>query len=392
MIPERLQAEWLARPATQAIFAALDGAAGRTRAVGGIVRDTLVGKLRENPDIDMATELLPVAVMQRARAAGIAAYPTGLEHGTITLKLDETLAEVTTLREDVATDGRRAEVRFGTDWVRDAERRDFTLNALYCHADGRLFDPLGGAGDLVNSRVRFIGDAAQRIVEDGLRVWRFFRFSASHGEQRFDPEGLAACRAAVGHLDHISAERIGAEMRRMLALAQIARTLAAMAGIGLLALDAGRLEALLRYEQLGGGAAAARLALLAPDAIAALQAAWRLSNAEAEAARRIDAAAALLAQEEAGWAAYRYGEAAVEGLAVVAARENWQRERLAELARELGRLRVAPLPVTGQDLVERGLQPGPELGAMLRRLETAWVESGFSLTRETLLESALGER
>ena len=384
MIPERIEAEWLSRPEVQAIFAALDGAGGRTRAVGGVVRDSLIGR-PPSGDIDMATELLPVAVMQRARAAGIAAYPTGLEHGTVTLRLGETTVEVTTLRRDVATDGRRAEVAFGTDWTADAARRDFTLNALYCHADGRLFDPLGGAGDLLDGRVRFIGAAGQRIAEDGLRVWRFFRFSASHGGQNFDPEGLAACRAAVGRLDHISAERIGSEMLRLLALPQVARTLAVMAEIGLLALPAERAQALLRYEALGGQGREARLALLDAGDLDRLQARWRLSRAVIEAARRIDGAAALLAEGRTGWAAYRFGEAAVEGLAVAAARQAWPRERLAETARELARLPVAPLPVGGQDLMARGFAAGPELGAALARLETLWVESGFTLDREALL-------
>src|SRR5690606_13998376 len=132
LIPDRLEAEWLHLPAVQAVFAALDGASGKTRAVGRIVRDSLIGRARDHADIDMATELLPVAVMQRAKAAGIATYPTGIDHGTVTLRLDDTNVEVTTLRQDVETDGRHAQVRFGTDWVADAERRDFTLNALYC--------------------------------------------------------------------------------------------------------------------------------------------------------------------------------------------------------------------------------------------------------------------
>src|SRR5690606_10812802 len=136
MMPDRLDgAEWLERPAVQKIFAVLDGAEGKTRAVGGVVRDSLIGALRETTDIDMATELLPVAVMQRAKAAGIAAHPTGIDHGTVTLVLDGTSVEVTTLREDVETDGRHAQVRFGTDWAADAARRDFTINALYCRAD-----------------------------------------------------------------------------------------------------------------------------------------------------------------------------------------------------------------------------------------------------------------
>ncbi|QQR39863.1 CCA tRNA nucleotidyltransferase [Devosia rhizoryzae] len=386
MIPDRLtDAEWLHRPAVQAIFAALDGDQGRTRAVGGVVRDSLIGRTREHSDIDMATELLPVAVMQRAKAAGIAAYPTGIEHGTVTLRLDDTVVEVTTLRRDVATDGRHAEVAFGTDWFVDAERRDFTLNALYCLADGTLFDPLGGAGDLLNGRVRFIGDAEKRIEEDGLRVYRFFRFSASHGGELFDAEGLTACRAAVGWLSHLSRERVGSEMIRMLALPHVARTLAVMAEIGLIAADEAALRALVQYESLGGKRLETRLALLAGDSIETLREDWRLSNALVDTATSIARAADLFAEGKTGWAAYRYGEDAVEGLALAAAREIWPRERLMEAARELGRLPVSPLPVSGKDLLAQGMQPGPALGATLEKLERIWVDSGFSLTTEELL-------
>jgi len=387
MIPDRLEgAEWLERQAVQAIFAALDGAQGRTRAVGGVVRDSLIGRMRDHADIDMATELLPVAVMQRAKAAGIDAYPTGIDHGTVTLRLDGTTVEVTTLRQDVVTDGRHAQVQFGTDWVADAERRDFTLNALYCHADGRLFDPLGGAADLINGRVRFIGDAARRIAEDGLRVYRFFRFSASHGGEKFDPEGLAACRDAVEELDHISRERVGAEMLRMLALPRVATTLGVMDQFGLLRLAPGALAALQRYEALGGQGAAARLAMLGRDRLEQRQADWRLSKAITAHAQNIAEAAALLRRGDIGWAAYRFGEDAVEGLAVAAAKENWSRAQLAELARDLGRLPVAPLPVGGADLEARGMRPGPDMGAALAIMERAWVESEFSASKDALLE------
>lgn len=390
MIPKRIEGvEWLDRAAVQAIFAALDGAQGRTRAVGGVVRDSLIGRARQHADIDMATELLPVAVMQKARAAGIAAYPTGIDHGTVTLRLDDSVVEVTTLRRDVATDGRRAEVQFGTDWVADAGRRDFTLNALYCHADGTLFDPLGGAGDLVNGRVRFIGEAAMRIAEDGLRVYRFFRFSASHGDQHYDADGLAACRAAVGTLALLSRERVGSEMTRMLALPKIARTLAVMAEIGLVDLGDAQVARLLRYEALGGQGAAARLALWAEDELETRRMDWRLASVFVDKARAIAAAADLLGEGKVGWAAYRFGEDAVEGLAVAAAKNDWSRELVAETARELGRLPVAPLPVSGKDLLAEGVMPGPELGFILQMLEQKWVESAFTLDRQTLLNLAL---
>lgn len=387
MIPDYLpQSEWLNRPEVQAIFSVLDGQAGKTRAVGGIVRDTLMGRLGREADIDMATELLPVTVMQRANAAGISAYPTGIDHGTVTLRLNETSVEVTTLRRDVETDGRHAQVAFGTDWIEDARRRDFTLNALYCGQDGRLFDPLNGAHDALNGRVRFIGNAAERISEDGLRVYRFFRFSASHGGEKLDPEGLSACQSAVGSLGHLSAERVGSEMMRILALPKIALTIAVMNEIGLLPLSRNELAAMLRYEVLGGHSPAARLALLACGNLDLLQERWRLSNATIEAARRVEGAAALMGEDRLISAVYHYREDAIEGLAIAAARGNWARERLMEAAREISRLPNPDLPVSGKDIVSTGTKPGPEVGATLARLEALWVKSAFSLSRDELLE------
>jgi poly(A) polymerase len=387
MIPDRIEnAEWLQRPAVQTILSVLEGGEGRTRVVGGVVRDSLIGRMREHADIDMATELLPVAVMQKAKASRIDAYPTGIDHGTVTLRLDGTTVEVTTLRQDVKTDGRHAQVEFGTDWVADAERRDFTLNALYCFADGTLFDPLGGVGDLLNGRVRFIGNAAQHIAEDGLRVYRFFRFSASHGGEEFDAEGLAACRDAAEDLDHISRERVGVEMMRMLALPHVAKTIGVMDRFGLVRIEPGAAQALARYEALGGHSAPARLALLGRESLELRQADWRLSKAVVAHAAQIGEAAAMLRRGDIGWAAYRFGEDAVEGLAVAAAEEGWPRERLAEMARDLGRLPVAPLPVGGTDLTARGMKPGPDMGAAIAIMERAWVESEFSLDKDALLE------
>lgn len=377
-------AEWLNRPETQAIFAALDGAMRRTRAVGGIVRDTIMG-LSHVGDIDMATELLPDEVIERARAAGISSYPTGIEHGTITLKLGETLVEVTTLRRDVETDGRRAVVAFGTDWREDAGRRDFRLNALYCAADGTLYDPLDGADDARNALVRFIGEAGQRIAEDGLRVYRFFRLTASHGSQRLDADGLTACAGAVGQLGHLSRERVGQEVMRMLGLPKVALTLAVMSEIKLLPVSDAALRALVAYEGFGGQSATARLVLVAGEDLDARQSDWRLSNDMLSQARNIGRAAALLADENIAEAAYRYGEAAVEGLAVAAARGNWRPAQLAEAARMLGSIVVPPLPVTGHDLAGLGMAPGPALGRELSRLEGVWIESGFTLGKAELL-------
>jgi poly(A) polymerase len=383
---DRLEtADWLRRPDLQAIFSALDSDRQRTRAVGGVVRDTIMGRQREAADIDLATELLPEEVITRAREAGIACYPTGIDHGTVTLKLGDTLAEVTTLRRDVETDGRRAVVAFGNDWAEDARRRDFTVNALYCSADGTLYDPLGGVEDARQGVIRFIGDAAHRIAEDGLRVYRFFRLSASHGGERFDPDGLTATAAAVDRLDHLSRERVGAEVMRMLALSKVAMTIAVMSEIGLLRLADPVLRALVTYESLGGQSSVGRLALIAGRDIDARQTAWRLSNDVVKRARSIMEAAALLADDRVAEAAYRHGEQAVEGLAVAAAQEQWGPARLAETARMLGSLVVPAFPVSGNDLAGLGMAPGPALGRELARLERAWIESGFALGKAELL-------
>jgi poly(A) polymerase len=233
--------------------------------------------------------------------------------------------------------------------------------------------------------VRFIGEAAERIAEDGLRVYRFFRFTASHGGEKLDADGLAACQAAVGRLDHLSAERVGSEMIRILGLTRVAMTLGIMAEIGLLELSRAKLASVVRYELLGGADVATRLSIIAGEELEHWQERWRLSNALVDKARRISSAAALVARDEIALAVYRYREDAVEALARAAAEGNWPRDRLMEAARELARLPKPDMPVSGKDLIAKGMKPGPEIGDLLARLENAWVESGFTLSREDLL-------
>ncbi|KKB85916.1 hypothetical protein VW29_05125 [Devosia limi DSM 17137] len=382
------EAEWRGRAETQTILAVLDGAEGRTRAVGGVVRDTIMGRHRDNPDIDLATELTPEEVTERARRAGIAVYPTGIEHGTVTLKLGDTLAEVTTLRHDVETNGRHAVVSFGADWAEDAARRDFTINALYVHANGTLFDPLGGLADCLEGRVRFIGEAAARIAEDGLRVYRFFRFSASHGGEHFDVTGASACAEAVGHLGHLSAERVGAEMLRMLALPKVAATLRAMVRIGLLVIAEETLQALRNYErQVGSPTVAGRLALLLCDQpVQALQSGWRLSNELVKTAIAVRAAAALLSDLQTNEAMYRYRDYLGDGLDVAAVQAGWGEAGKVAMAEQLSIAHDLPaFPVSGHDLLAAGIAAGPLLGQTLARLERDWIDSGFALDRQALL-------
>lgn len=390
-IDERLKrAEWLMRPETQRILALLDGASGRTRVVGGIVRDTLLELPRENSDIDMATELRPEEVTLRAERARIAVYPTGIEHGTVTLRFEALTAEVTTLREDVETDGRRAVVRFGTDWRRDAMRRDFTMNALYAGMDARLFDPLHGLDDCLARKVRFIGDAAQRIAEDRLRVYRFFRFSASHAGEQFDAAGLAACTAAAGTLELLAAERVGAEMRRMLALPRVANTLKAMREAGILQIPEAAVRLLHGYERrVRKPEYGARLAILVSELGAdPLQRMWRLSNDDIGTAEAILAASRLISEFQLNEAAYRHPGALADAIDVAATLSNWGDAGKLAVIEQLQRLDVPKFPLGGNDLIGIGIVPGRALGLELERLEHAWIESGFALDRQALLGMA----
>ncbi len=282
-------AGWLNRPETRAVFGALSGDGVETRAVGGAVRDALLGL--EVTDVDFATTAVPEKVMARARGAGLKAIPTGLAHGTVTVVADGTAFEVTTLRRDVETFGRHATVAFTQDWAEDAQRRDFTLNALYAEADGTLYDPLHGYEDLAAGRVRFIGDARARIEEDYLRILRFFRFNAYYGRGPLDEDGLAACVRARAGLAQLSAERIWAELKRILVAPRAEAGIAALFDYGLLsdvlggAPRLGRLARLIAIEAAQGREASAPLRLAALCVFVAedaprLAARFKLSNAD----------------------------------------------------------------------------------------------------------------
>jgi poly(A) polymerase len=228
-------APWLSAPATQAVCRALTAAGHQALLVGGCVRNALIG--RPVADIDIATDAVPEAVMALARAAGLHAVPTGIEHGTVTVVAEHRPFEVTTFRRDVETFGRRAVVAYTREIAEDAARRDFTMNALYARPDGTVVDPLGGLPDLQARRVRFVGDARSRIAEDFLRILRFFRIHAWYGDPDggLDPEGLAACAAHQDGLARLSRERVGAEIAKLLAAADPAPAVAAMAATGILA-------------------------------------------------------------------------------------------------------------------------------------------------------------
>ncbi|MGH6867134.1 MAG: CCA tRNA nucleotidyltransferase [Methyloceanibacter sp.] len=401
--PSLKDAAWLRRPEVEQAFAALSGGGVETRAVGGAVRDALLGI--EVTEVDLATTATPEQVMTLARKAGLKAVPTGIEHGTVTVIADTVPFEVTTLRRDVETYGRHAKVAFTKDWIEDAQRRDFTLNALYADCDGSLFDPIGGYADLKAGRVRFIGSAEDRIKEDYLRILRFFRFNAYYGSGPVDGEGLrAAVRLRCG-LGQLSGERVGAEMRRLLVAPRAMRAVQSLYDYGLITELLGgvpRLDPfakLIAIEAALGFAAYAmtRLAALAvfvEEDVPRLAARFKLSNSEQSvlALGARGTGDALLPEENAAKrllyaiAPGRFGIKVLLTWAQSGAgpdREDWRDAY--DLPK---RWEVPKFPVRGSDLAETGKLRGPALGEVLRALEAAWIESGFALTREALLARA----
>ncbi len=401
--PSLKDAAWLQQAETKRVFAALAGPGIETRAVGGAVRDTLLGlKVTE---VDLATTALPEKVIALARGADLKAVPTGIEHGTVTVVADSVPFEVTTLRRDVETFGRHAVVAFTEDWEEDARRRDFTLNALYAGSDGELFDPLGGYADLANGRVRFIGDAEARINEDYLRILRFFRFNAYYGKGPLDAAGLAACVRLRAGLDQLSAERVAGELRKLLVAPQAVRTVEALFDYGLLTDILGGVPRLMRFERL----VAAEEALgLAPDAalrLAALAvfveedaerlaARLRLSNNELAvlALGAEDHAVAELPDEAAAKRAlYRLGPCRFEAHVLLASADagmHPDNQAWRQALRLADRWEVPELPVRGSDIMALGEAKGPAIGEVLRRLESEWVAGGFAASREALLARA----
>lgn len=375
-------ANFLELPSFRRVIAAVAVDGDVARAVGGAVRNTLLGEPVE--DVDIATTARPEAVMARAAAAGLHAVPTGIAHGTVTVVADHVGYEVTTLRADVETDGRRAVVAFTDDWRADAARRDFTMNAIYADADGTLHDPMGGVADALARRVRFILDPETRIREDYLRVLRFFRFHARYGHGRPDEAGFAACVALQEGLDRLSRERIGQETLKLLAAPRAAETVTLMAGTGILERVLGpgaRPTAFARLIADGAGPVEPAAALAAVSAAGgeALQAALKLTNRDRDAIDRIHALVDRLGPAPSSGqvkeAVYRHGNAAVAAaLRVAAAVAATTVPETLSIARGW----TAPrFPVTGRDLVARGMSPGPEVGRRLAELEAEWIAGGF---------------
>lgn len=394
--PDRIAADWLEAPASRAVMAALEAArAGASRYVGGCVRNTLRGL--EANDIDIATQLVPEAAMAALEAAGIRAVPTGIEHGTVTAVHDGVPVEITTLRRDVETDGRRAVVAFTEDWTEDAERRDFRMNAIYAGPDGKLFEVVPGSiEDALAGRVIFIGDGDQRLIEDYLRILRFYRFNAWYGAG-IDPEGQAACTRQREGLKKIAAERIWKELKRTLEAPDPSAAMLAMEEAGVLEIILPSASASL----LPGLVAAETAHSLTSDPMQRLMALLPRRQRETSAA----ATALRLSNEEAGrlhaWADpalshvltldaparreafYRFGPEAAFDRALVEAASGADGS-IAALIGDKAAWKRPGFPLGGEDALAAGLK-GPEIGKRLRALEEDWIASGFSLGRDDLL-------
>jgi len=390
------QKPWMTAPATAAVMDALEAAGGAdcARFVGGCVRNTLLGKPVD--DIDIATVLTPDQVTAALKAGKLKAVPTGVEHGTVTAVSQSQPFEITTLRRDVATDGRRAVVAFSTDWAEDAQRRDFTLNSLYARRDGTIFDPTGhGAADARAGRIVFVGEAEQRITEDALRILRFFRFLAWYGAPPPDAAALAACTALKDKIAGLSAERVSKELLKLLAADDPRGAVALMAESGALGevlpgpRDLARFEGLVTIEDetLFETDAVLRLAALLPDdQLAAVKTAerLRLSNADRD---RIAAALAptpelksWMSPREIRRAVYRAGPKVFRDRAKLA----WARAgRTATTPQWRGMIAlcegwtVPTFPLTGEDVIAAGVPKGPLVGQVLREVEEWWIDHDF---------------
>ena len=374
--------DWLTRPATQALCAALQAGGHRVLFVGGCVRNALLGEVVG--DLDLATDALPEKVVRLVEAAGFKAIPTGIDHGTVTVLAGGLPHEITTFRRDVQTDGRHAVVAYSTDLAQDAARRDFTMNALYADPSGEVIDPLGGLPDLRARRLRFVGEPAQRIREDYLRILRFFRFSATYGDPALgmDAEGLAACAELADGIDGLSRERIGAEMRKLLSARDPAPALASMAASGVLrhvlsGADPRYVAPLVHLEAGAPPHWQRRLVVLGGQD---WDSALRLSRSEQGLMARLrDQVGNALSPAALGW---RLGPDA--GADAVLARaavlegplpDDWK----ADVARGA----ASRFPVTAADLMPA--LAGPALGAKLAELESRWLASDLRLSRDDLL-------
>jgi poly(A) polymerase len=403
--------DWMTAETTRAVIAALTADGSEARFVGGCVRDAVLG--RKIRDIDIATHTPPERVMDMLLAAGIRAIPTGIAHGTVTAVLGKAHFEITTLRCDVETFGRHARVEFTDDWTEDAARRDFTINAMFCRPDGTIYDPFDGLADLGAGRVRFVGNALQRIDEDVLRLLRFFRFFAHYGRPPADIDALAACRARAPKLAGLSGERCCGEVMKLLQAPDPATVLLLMRGEKVLPhllpdlVDFGRLRVLVFLENRGlvhpciTPDPLRRLAALLPaDRDKALATAERLKLSNHDSGRLVAMAAPAqwpnpaLERAELRRLLHRTGAPLFRDLVLLAwsaARANETLTHSRATEGWIGLLDLADawqpvaLPVHGQDLIALGVPRGPQIGAYLADMERWWEAGDYQADRSQAL-------
>lgn len=394
-------ARWLLARPTRQVLDALEADGTAVRFVGGCVRDTLLDPSLDMIDLDIATPTPPERNGELLAAAGIKSLPTGIDHGTITAIAGDRSYEITTLRRDVATDGRRATVAYTNCFVEDAARRDFTINSMSSDRTGRLFDPFTGRLDLEAGRVRFVGAPVERIREDYLRILRFFRFYARFGKTPPDRQTLKALTDERAGLDRLSGERLRAELLKLLGGGNVEASLRLMAETGVWRQILGAEPALDRLARLlaldGAASPLLRLAALVRGRADALTVAQRLKLSNAERDRLVELATVTLpevaaAPQELRRLAYRLGpERALDQLRLGAAEQGVARSTLARALAVVEAFVPPAMPVGGRDLMALGMTPGPALGRRLAAIEMAWIASDFTAGREDLLALATTE-
>ena len=401
---------WLQNDGLQRLFEVLRRDGEEVRVNGGAVRNSLLGE--EIGDVDLSTTLVPQKVLERLKKAGVKAIATGLEHGTVTAVIDKQGYEITTLRKDIKTDGRHAVVEFGRDWKEDAKRRDLTMNALYCDSAGNVFDPLGGYDDLMARNVRFIGQASERIEEDYLRILRFFRFFAQYGKGRPDGEGLKACAKLKSGISQLSAERIWAELGKILTVDDPSRAMLWMRTTGVLTAVLPESEKW-GIDFLGDLISAendlawsvdkmVRLQVIVPpvaDIMTQMSKRLRFSNKQAT--RMLEWAKSGVPNEETSEAdlaklLYRGTQhgicdrlrCEVVRQRHIAVEQDGALEKAAKFNQLLNFAERWTRPsfiLKGRDLEAAGMEAGPEMGQALQRLEELWVDSDFAMNKSQLL-------
>lgn len=386
-----LNAPWLSLPALQRLFTLFETEGATLRLVGGSVRDGLLGL--PVSDIDLAIDRPPQWFMTLLQSHHIKVIPTGIDHGTVTAVIDKKPYQITTLRVDVKTFGRRADVAFTEDWVQDALRRDFTMNAIYADKNGNLFDPVGGLKDLENRRVRFIGEASQRIQEDYLRILRFFRFSARFGQEPYDAEGLEACKTYASHLPHLARERVTEEFLKLLELTSPLYALDALHETNVLSyiLHPGTWEDLKALVALEKGlnlptSSVVRLAAFHPD-LEEIKRHLRLSKLQESSLAFFGKTHHLVSVQSFKHQAYRWGKEKVFHLALL---QTAHRVSTLQLSLEEGHAFLTQLheqfegweiplfPLSGNDILAHGITEGRRIGTLLRAVETWWLDQDLA--------------